>query len=185
MVQHTTAGFLQRLFLLLSGIAPTCFIGVTPLQLAVCVVSGADGTQATPESEYCTGTHSRPMRIHRETFAKTLEWETHVFCRGCWAGRWMPETADGHPCFSLREWSAEIEAKEKENTAERERERERKSTTWWYYSRPWIQSHLQIWAPSHPVPFQNLFLIKPAGIAHTEFINFYLFNKCFIAFPKY
>lgn len=124
MVQHTTAGFLQRLFLLLSGIAPTCFIGVTPLQLAVCVVSGADGTQATPESEYCTGTHSRPMRIHRETFAKTLEWETHVFCRGCWAGRWMPETADGHPCFSLREWSAEIEAKEKENTAERERERE-------------------------------------------------------------
>ena len=123
MVQHTTAGFLQRLFLLLSGIAPTCFIGVTPLQLAVCVVSGADGTQATPESEYCTGTHSRPMRIHRETFAKTLEWETHVFCRGCWAGRWMPETADGHPCFSLREWSAEIEAKEKENTAEREREK--------------------------------------------------------------
>lgn len=68
-----------------------------------------------------------------------------------------------------------MEAKAKENTAEREGEKVSGVMI--------LFKALDPASSPNPTPPPNLLLIKPAGIAHTEFIHLYLFNKRFIVFP--
>lgn len=166
----------QDSLFLLWGTGPRFSTWVTPPQLTVCVVSGADASWCHTESEYCNGIKAEPGRLHGETFTGALGEETRVPSAGAaeLVG-WIPGAAGGHLFFPLREGFAQIEGSKGKYSQERDRE----WMTWWCYSKPWIQIHLQTLAKKK----KNPFLIKPAWIAHTKFMNFYLFNKHFIAFP--